>query len=700
LTPEANSVVLKIEKITLPVFPISRGSIPSTSDHCSDPGLLPVKRNYAYISNKCQARANESEINYITCKTMKGNNIVPSPKYSTSLTRSLGLMIGVVGFLCYVQTLSYQYTLDDFSMIKGNHVTTMGAEAIGTIFKTPYRHGYTTQGDQLYRPVPKSIFAILWSISPNNPFPAHLLNVLLYSLTGFLLFITLIKYMGSKIHIAFITSLIFIVHPVHSEVVANIKSLDEILSLLFFLLSVYWIHHYLSNGQRKWIVLASFSFLIALLSKESAITYIAIFPLTIYFFTKSKPAKILSISLWMMIPVVITLSIRSIIFNGQIASLPPIADNMLLLAGTDFLTQKATAIYLMGYYLKILLLPYPLVFDYSLHQLTLVQVEDWRFLLSLAVYLVLGFYALVTLTKKNLAAFCILFFLITTSISSNIFKLIGTHFAERLMYAPSIGFSLLITLLLSTYLDRKDEVKQKINTIPLFFRSRPILISVSGIVALGLTFLTIAQTPAWRNNLSLFEHGVRHSPQSMRTHYYLGNYLIEGEYYNSLPAAQQIQERNRGINELKKSIAIYPYSESYFSLGIAHYLMHAYDSSMYYYSEAIKLAPYIAKYHNNIATVYFELKQLDKAIASCQKAVQLDPNYAEAYCNLGSAYGSLNQMDEALINFEKALSIDPNHARSNYFIGKILQISSKPEDQSRAQYYLVKARSLDANYAQ
>ena len=631
---------------------------------------------------------------------MKGNSIIPSPKNSTSLTRSLGLLVGVVGFLCYVQTLSYQYTLDDFSIIKGNRVTTMGAGAIGTIFKTPYRYGYTTQGDQLYRPVPKSIFAILWSVSPNNPFPGHLLNVLLYGMTGFLLFITLLKYLGSQIHLAFIASLIFIVHPIHAEVVANIKSLDEILSLLFFLLSLYWIHRYLLTGQRKWIVAASSSFLMALLSKESALTYIAIFPLTIYFFTKAKPATILNITLCMMIPVVIMISIRSIIFNGQTPSLPPIADNMLLLAGTDILTQKATAIYLMGYYLKLLILPYPLVFDYSLHQLTLVQVEDWRFLLSLVVYLALGLYALVTLKKKNLAAFCILFFLMTASISFNVFKLIGTHFAERLMYAPSIGFSILIALLLTAILDRHTEVKQKFNSVPLFFRSRPLLMAVGSLLALGLAFLTVAQTPAWRNNLSLFEHGVRHSPQSMRTHYYLGNYLIEGEYYNSLPPAQQLQERHRGIAELKKSIAIYPYSESYFSLGIAHYLMQEYDSSLYYYREALRLAPYIAKYHNNIATVYFELKQLDKALASCQQAVLLDPDYAEAYCNLGSVYGSLNQMDEALINFEKAVAIDPNHARSNYFLGKILQISSKPEDQSRAQFYLEKARSLDPKYAQ
>ena len=150
--------------------------------------------------------------------------------------------------------------------------------------------------------------------------------------------------------------------------------------------------------------------------------------------------------------------------------------------------------------------------------------------------------------------------------------------------------------------------------------------------------------------------------------------------------------------ELRKSISIYPYSESYFSLGIAHYLKHEYDSSLYYYNEALKRAPSIAKYHNNLATVYFEINQLDKALAECQKAVELDPNYAEAFCNLGSVYGMMNKMDEAVLNFQKALAIAPNHARANFYMGKVLQVSTDPGEKARAQYYLDKAASLDPQY--
>jgi hypothetical protein len=115
----------------------------------------------------------------------KKKSSITSSKYASSLLRTLGIVIAVIGILTYIRTIGYDYALDDFSIIKENRVTTMGVSGITTIFKTPYRYGYDIQGDQLYRPVPKSVFAILWSIAPANPMPAHLLNVLLYGLTGF-----------------------------------------------------------------------------------------------------------------------------------------------------------------------------------------------------------------------------------------------------------------------------------------------------------------------------------------------------------------------------------------------------------------------------------------------------------------------------------------------------------------------------------
>src|SRR6185369_15456580 len=149
------------------------------------------------------------------------------------------------GILQYIQTAGYSFALDDYSAILENSVTKDGIHAIPTIFKTSYRFGYPLQGDELYRPLSKSVFAIFWSLAPNNPLPLHLLNIVLYAATGFLLFTTLCRFLPQNIYIAFFSSILFIAHPIHSEVVANIKSLDEILAFFFFVCSLNFLHHHL-----------------------------------------------------------------------------------------------------------------------------------------------------------------------------------------------------------------------------------------------------------------------------------------------------------------------------------------------------------------------------------------------------------------------------------------------------------------------
>src|SRR5206468_8941150 len=100
----------------------------------------------------------------------------------------LGAFIAIAGFLLYANTLNFGYTLDDYSVIKENRLTRQGFHAIPEIFKTPYRYGYYFTQDELYRPIPKAMFAIEWALSPNSGTLGHWINVLLFAVTGFLLF--------------------------------------------------------------------------------------------------------------------------------------------------------------------------------------------------------------------------------------------------------------------------------------------------------------------------------------------------------------------------------------------------------------------------------------------------------------------------------------------------------------------------------
>jgi protein O-mannosyl-transferase len=230
------------------------------------------------------------------------------------LSSMMALICAMVGFVLYVNTLGHNYTVDDDTVMAKNKIVTKGVSAIPEIFTTPYRKGFWDRQEAMYRPLSLTMFAMEWQVAPEQPFMGHLMNTLIYALTGFILFITLRRMLMSyNIMLPFIATLLFMSHPLHTEVVANIKSRDELLSFLFLILSLYSLFGYCKDEKKKMIKLVSsaFCFLLALLSKESAITFFAIFPLALYFFTGLDSKKILQYSVIFLIPLAIYFAMRA-----------------------------------------------------------------------------------------------------------------------------------------------------------------------------------------------------------------------------------------------------------------------------------------------------------------------------------------------------------------------------------------------------
>ena len=100
---------------------------------------------------------------------------------SVNQPRLLPWALGIAGFsfLLYLNTVNYDYVLDDFSVIKENFVTKRGFEGIPDLWKYHSRHGYWNSVGELYRPIPMTMFAIEWAIAPDKPALSHFMNILL-----------------------------------------------------------------------------------------------------------------------------------------------------------------------------------------------------------------------------------------------------------------------------------------------------------------------------------------------------------------------------------------------------------------------------------------------------------------------------------------------------------------------------------------
>jgi protein O-mannosyl-transferase len=604
-----------------------------------------------------------------------------------------GLIIALTGFILYANTLNHGYTLDDYSIILENRVTKQGWSAIGEIFTTSYRHGYYFTDDNLYRPIVKSMFAIEWGASPNNPTPGHWMNVLLYALTGWILFQTLLKLSGNRLFFSFAASLLFVAHPVHTEVVASIKSRDEIMAFLFCILSLQQFMRWLSSENKTALILACLFYLIALLSKETAITFVAIFPLAGWMITPEKsPVQLLKKSVPVLSVALIFLALRTLVIGDQVPDSVSVADNLLVAAQNGF-TRMATAFMILGLYLKILIFPHPLVFDYSYNQIPLVTFSDWRSILSLVIYVSSFVWAVWKWKSYPIPAFGILFYLITISISSNLIITIGSSMGERFLYMPSLGFCIVAGYLISLIPGSTIQEEGRTSTLVKLIARHKTGMGLLLLIVSGYSYKTIARNPVWKNNYTLYSNDVHLSPNSTRTHYYLGNYLIKPEAHEGMTEEEKNATIRKGINSLKRSISIYDrFSDAHLQLGVAYYKLNMYDSALVAYQKALEINPKYASTHNNIGTLYFVKGQHRESLKYFLEAIRLDPRYSEAYANAGSAYGMLQLYDEALNHLFNAVKYDPNYAQAWYFIGLTYRFKG---DEKNANIYLEKAYQLN-----
>lgn len=585
----------------------------------------------------------------------------------------------LIGFLVYANTLNFGFVLDDYAAILENTSTQKGFAAISEIFSTSYRYGYILIADKLYRPIPKAIFAIFWELFPNNAVPGHWLNVLLFSLTCFLIFKSLTKWFPSQPKLALITAMIFAVHPIHTEVVANIKSLDEILALLFALVSLNLFHDYVNTGKGKYIFMSMVLFFLAFLCKESTITFLPVFPLLMYFSGEGSFKQSFKGVAWMLLPTVLFLLIRHRVLHSSgmfSAGATSVADNALMYA-KDTLTQITGAVAMLGLYLYKLLVPIQLTFDKSFPEVIPATITDASFIVSALVMIGLLMLAILRFKERNMDSFALFLFFFTIAVTSNIFIRIGTHYGERLLYASSLGIALLLAMVILRFLDKQEGSSKNL--------SMPVWI-VTGILLVFYSGLTIARNPVWKSNATLYESGLISAPNSARVHYYVGLYKVKPDYLETLPEKDRDAAFQNGIGHLKKSVELYPYfTDAWTQLGVASFREKKYVEALKYYDEALKLNRYEPVVLNNSGSVYFEMKNYNEALKRYLEAVKYKPDYADAFMNIGSCYGVGGQYDLAITNLERAIQINPNLSQAYFFLG--ITWRNKGNEAMAAKYF-------------
>jgi len=443
--------------------------------------------------------------------------------------RAAAVICGVLAIAVFSNAPGNEFAYDD-NLIVLENTGIQSLETLPQALVEPYWPGRYGTGLGLWRPVVTALFGAEWALFGGNPVGFHVVNVLFHAAVTVLVVLLL----GEILPVAgaFIGGLLFAVHPVHVEAVANVVGVAEILSAFFFL----WASILLLRARKRMApgrLLAFLSlYLLAFLTKESAITLLGV----VLLLDSSKDdigVKDLGSYLrrrWVLYGGM--LAVAGVVLLGRFLVLGSFAKPYAPL-GASILTEIPriwTVTSTWPHIIRLLFFPLDLSVDYGPAVVPIAY--GWSSVNITGVILVLGILALAfvawrrgVLSSERLSSRAIgwgvVWFVITISPTSNFFFLSGILLSERTLYLPSVGF-----------------VAAAAWAILRLWQTRPRLAPTILVVAVVLMCgRTWTRTPTWKNNMEVFHVLTSEHPEAGRAQWVLGDsYFTAGQVREGLRA--------------------------------------------------------------------------------------------------------------------------------------------------------------------
>jgi tetratricopeptide (TPR) repeat protein len=556
----------------------------------------------------------------------------------------------------YGNTLQHGYAFDDYMFIVGNEHLERGWSGIPYFFKHIYVADEST--NNIYRPTVFAAYIIERELFGKSPMVLHFFNVFYFALLCGVLY-KVLRLLMSRLRggeqLAILTTVLFVVHPSHTEVVANIKSRDEIYSLLGCLCCAFYILKYFENNKKYNLIFVLISFLFAIFSKFNAITFLAIAPLLAW---HMKPPNLplsklilptAGIVAMLLLSVVLYRGNAKLLKSAQLSNDNDKAPYKEVLANSLYAPQLsstervATALGLLPRYLGQLTVAQNMPYYSGYPYVKPLHLSNWQALLGLFFYTFLffgGFYWFIrkprpiflaqtapndkappsspTLSFEQIAPFCglaFLWFVISLSVYANLVKLAPDTFALRYLFAPSVGYCWALLLLLA-YL-----FKVKFPDTGNWARQNWSFLAIFALICLFYGVKTYQRNKVWENSYTLFAADMEQLDQCARAHTYMAAELTR---QSAMPNKQP------KLNLAPNSI---------------------YD----HYERATQLFPSYAEAYNFWAKALATHGKVNDALNVCEKAQQHCPNDKSTIFCTGETLYLAEKYADAIPHLEKAL---------------------------------------------
>ncbi|MFT5599953.1 MAG: Tfp pilus assembly protein PilF [Flavobacteriales bacterium] len=549
-------------------------------------------------------------------------------------------IVTIAILVIFGRTVRYDYALDDGVVILENQHVQQGVTGITDLFKeqlTPR----INQG--LYRPLLTSSYAIETTLfGKDKPGISHGINVAIYILLCmFLIYFWRQLFPSHSSLTICIGMLIFAIHPLHVESVANIKGRDDMMSFLFMILTLIYALKYIDKKKVSNLLACGVFFLIALFSKESSVLVVPLILLLIYV-RKEYSVKMLLFSIpfgisglvWLIARTAVLLQYENIQTTGTIVQ------------NANFHGEHGDYYMLvfhkMWIYTQHIFAPFDLSWTYEYGAFG-ADIDMYKGQGLIGILLCLGFFSYLIhalIKKKRSVVFCLGFIAITFLIYSNLFFPIRSTMADRFMFAPLFGIAMGMALLINKFILNRDS-----NAL--------ILIPTAILIYFGV--LSFQRTGVWYDDDTIIRNDIKVNGSFKGIKAYLRDYKDAEERKPVIKELYQVVKDNRSV--LLDVPMLVHTSEEFALMGII--CQEAGDDQLanLYFEKSLTINYQELPSIFNLATNYFKQGKYDLALTQYKTLITEDaPNFSNHY-NAGLCCFFTEKNEEALQYFKHVLDV-------------------------------------------
>lgn len=614
--------------------------------------------------------------------------------------------------ICYLNTLSHAFTYDDRALIEHNARIRSLTDFRAIWFSDWWRPAAgedevgAERRDRLYRPLTLFTLALNYAAGGLNPIGYHAANIAMHAAATALVWL-LARRLGLDRAGAAVAGVLFAVHPIHVEAVANVVGRAEVLAACGLMLGLLALLSgpAVTAGRSA---IAAACFLTALLAKETAICYPGLAAI-VMLRRRPRPAEAIAPALVLLAPLALYFPLRAAALGGVLLRDQPVDGLLNPLAGAAPLDRAIGALTVLGHYTRLMLAPAQLSFDYGKAIVDPSSGPTAMTALGAVTALVLTASLVASMRRRPRPALVlslVAMFLVSYALISNTVLMIGVSLAERLFYWPSVPLLIAAGLGLRRaweHLVARDAGRRNSSRLGLARL-------LAGGIVVALALRTVVRNADWRDNLTLLARDAATHPQGAHINLCYARELVDHaiETTNDAERRRLLEIADRAADA---ALNISGGADAMGVLGQVRYLRGDAASASALLNAALVLRPDLADARRlrdllaggadverrvaalraalehatddarsrvELAELLLRQSQLADARAEAQRVLAVDPRDVGALRVEANALALIGRTDEAIAAFERVVALSPEDWQAHVNLAALIGSRDPP----------------------